>query len=136
MKTTVFIAFIIMSIFALIGAIATADWFLFTFPEKLKKRKGEQPPIKPGDILLRSYDYDNPYIRDNGVYETVTDVVKSDVSGDYYFKSYSSDKEGFSKQHQSDFVSSHCEDGDRYYKDSWVLVNHITEDELNERKPK
>lgn len=36
----------------------------------------------------------------------------------------------------SDIVSSHCEDGDRYYEDSWVIVNHIIEDELNERKLK
>lgn len=135
MKTIVFIAFIITTILAFIGAIATVEW-LFTLPEKLKKRKGEQPPIKPGDILLRGYDYENPYIRENGVYETVTDVLKSDVSGDYFFKSYSSDKEGFPKQHQSDFVSSHCEDGDKYYEDGWVIVNHIIEDELNERKLK
>jgi F420-dependent methylenetetrahydromethanopterin dehydrogenase len=134
MKTIVFIAFIIMTILAFIGAIATVEWF-FTIPEKLKKRKDEQPPIIPGDILVNRNEYENPFAMYNNDFETVTEVKKSEVNGDYYFKSYTSDKDGYCRAFQSPYTISHHTNGERLWPKDYVIVNHITEEELSSRRP-
>ena len=124
-----------MTILAFIGMMTTIDWLMFTLPEKLKKRKDEQPPIIPGDILVNRNDYENPFAMYNNDFETVTEVKKSEVNGDYYFKSYTSDKDGYCRAFQSPYTISHHTNGERLWPKDYVIVNHITEEELSSRRP-
>ena len=83
----------------------------------------KQIPIKPGDVIIKKYCYDNPFIDNTFNYETVY-AVKKGNNNRWYFKSYTSDKFGHKAKYQSEFASEH-EIGKRFWYDDWVIVNHV-----------
>lgn len=96
--------------------------------EKEKKRENDSmhpDEPKPGDIIVSEHEWKNPFLYDSLNYETVKSVMKND-RGEIYFKTYSSDFEGNEVEVKYNYgrYSLH-EIGQRYYREDWVLVNHV-----------
>ncbi len=96
----------------------------FHFMEKRSHGKKENNEILlQGDVIIKKMYSENPFNDCEWMYETVTDVRTNDI-GDFYFKSYTSNKDGVRCPEQNGFASEHRE-GRKYWKKEWELVNHI-----------
>lgn len=111
----------IFTVFAVIGFIATVYFFADLFCDS----------IKVGDIIVKKMYYNNPFEKDLK-YETVIEVKKSPKNKCYYFKSYTSYKDGIPKPYQSWYADEHTDSGKRFFSDDWVKVGSLDKDELIE----
>lgn len=119
------VSIILLTVFVIIGIIATI-WFISTLFEK---------KIKVGDIIIKKIDYENP-LNQFMNFETVIEVKKSKKNGRYYFRSYTSHEDGIPKVFQSDYVAEHSKSGKKFYSEDWVKVGSIAPEEVDELIPK
>ena len=115
------IAFIVV-IVILVGVSSVAI-ILLNYTHPIEHRKKEDNELKPGDVIVKVFEFDNPFVDWEWMCETVTEVKRND-KGKTYFKSYTSNINGERHPRQSTYKSSHCE-GEKYFKEDWKKVNHI-----------
>lgn len=114
------VAFIVITVI-LVGVACVS--IILNYIHLIECKKKEENELNPGDVIVKVFEFDNPFVDWEWMCETVTEVKRNN-KGKTYFKSYTSNINGERHPYQITYKPSHCE-GEKYFREDWKKVNHI-----------